>query len=203
MQIQRRTFLAMAAFCLSGIRAHAVEDIIGVWSSETVNRQNNRIQLVFTPTEVTLIVGLLSESRYQIDGNTIAIGPVPQPGQPVLPPTPAAFSIDGSTLTYTRTPGHPVVMIRVDEFHPNVHPIVGAWSYQHPVGLPAVMRVAASGAMQTMMIRSSNHGPYRVENGVLTIKFEAGPIAVRIKREGNVLIATDDDGTPDRYVKFE
>ena len=37
MQIQRRTFLAMtAAFCLSGIRAHAAEDnIIGVWSSET------------------------------------------------------------------------------------------------------------------------------------------------------------------------
>ena len=59
MQIQRRTFLAMAAFCLSGIRAHAAEDIIGVWSSETANVQNNHLQLVFTPTEATFIVAQL------------------------------------------------------------------------------------------------------------------------------------------------
>ena len=59
MQIQRRTFLAMtAAFCLSGVRAHAAEDnIIGVWTSETANSQDNHLQLVFTPTEATFIVG--------------------------------------------------------------------------------------------------------------------------------------------------
>jgi len=208
MQIQRRTFLAMAAFCLSGIRAHAAEDIIGVWSSETANSQNNHVQLVITPTEVTLVVGRLSDSRYEIDGNTIAFGPVPQPGQPVQLLTPVPFSIDGATLTITRTPGHPIVLTRVDEFRPDesradVHPIVGAWTYQHPVGLPAVLRFAPSGALQTMMKLSSALGPYRIENDMLTIKFAAGPIAVRIKREGNVLIATGGDGRPDRFVKFE
>lgn len=150
-----------------------------------------------------MIVGLLSESRYQIDGSTITITPVGQLSLPVPPPTPVPFSIDGAALTYTRTPGHPVVMMRVDEFHPDVHPIVGAWTYQHPVGLPAVLRFAPSGAMQTVMIRSSDHGPYRLENGMLTIKFGAGTIAVRIKREGNVLIATGSDGRPDRFVKFQ
>jgi hypothetical protein len=203
MQIQRRTFLAMAAFCLSGIRAHAAEDIIGVWSSEKANSQNNHIQLVITPTKVTLVVGRLSDSRYEIDGNTIAFGPVPQPGQPVQLLTPVPFSIDGATLTITRTPGHPIVLTRVDEFRPGVHPIVGAWTYQHPVGLPAVLRFAPSGAWQTMMILSAVDGPYRLENDMLTIKFAAGPIAVRIKREGNVLIATGGDGRPDRFVKFE
>jgi hypothetical protein len=203
LQIQRRTFLAMAAFCLSGIHAHAAEDIIGVWSSETANGQNNHLQLVFTPAEVTFIVGRLTESRYQIDGSTIAIGPVPQPGLPVPRPTPVPFSIDGAALTMTRTPGHPVVMMRVDEFHPDGHPIVGAWTYQHPVGVPAVLRFASSGAMQTTMILGSDHGPYRVEGGVLTMQFTSGPIAVKVKREGNVLIATGANGTPERFVKFE
>ena len=35
------------------------------------------------------------------------------------------------------------------------------------------------------------------------MQFGNGPIAVRIKREGNVLIATGGNGTPDRFVKFE
>jgi hypothetical protein len=204
MQIQRRTFLAMAAFCLSGIRAHAAEDnIIGVWSSETANSQGNQLQLVFTPTEASFIVGGLTDSRYQIDGNTIAFGPVPQPGLPVLRPTPVPFSIDGTALTITRTPGNPTVMMRVDEFQPDVHPIVGAWTYQHPAGVPEVLRFAPGGAMQTMMIFASDHGPYKVENGILTMQFANGPIAVRIKREGNVLVATGGNGRPDRFVKFE
>jgi hypothetical protein len=203
MQIQRRTFLAMAAFCLSGIRAHATEDITGVWASETANSQNNHIQLVFTPTEVTVNVGRLAESRYQIDGNTITITPVGPTSLPVPPPTPVLFSIDGAALTYTRTSGHPVVMIRVDDFQADVHPIVGAWTYQSPAGVPAVMRFAPSGALQTMLKLSSDHGPYRIENDMLTIKFGSGTIAVRIKREGNVLITTGDDGRPDRFVKFE
>jgi hypothetical protein len=204
MQIQRRTFLAMAAVCLSGIRAHAAEDIVGVWSSEMANSQNNHVQLVITPTEVTLIVGMLTESRYQIEGNTIAFGPVPLPGQPVQQRlTPVPFSIDGAALTITRTPGHPIILTRVDEFRPEVHPIVGAWIYQHPVGVPAVLRFTPSGALQTMLKLSSDHGPYRIENDMLTIKFGSGTIAVRIKREGNVLIATGGDGRPDRFVKSE
>ena len=56
-----------------------------------------------------------------------------------------------TVLTITRTPGNPTVMMRLDEFQPDVHPIVGAWTYQHPVGVPAVLRFAPSGAMQTML----------------------------------------------------
>jgi hypothetical protein len=214
MQIQRRTFLAMAAFCLSGIPAHRAYaapentriqgpgvDILGVWSSETES-QNNHLQLVYTRADVTLIIGRLSDSRYEIEGNTIAIGPVPQPGLPVLRPAPVPFSIDGAALTITRTPGNPTTMLRVDDFQPDVHPIVGSWTYDHPVGVPAVLRFAPGGAMQTMLMLSSDYGPYRLENGMLTMQFSNGPIAVRIKREGNVLTATGANGVPERFVKF-
>lgn len=204
MQMKRRTLLAMAALCLSGIRAHAAdESIVGVWSSETANSHGNHLQLVFTPSEVTLIVAGLTEGRYEIDGDKIAMGPVPQPGLPVLRPTPVPFSIDGAVLTITRAPAYSIVLMRLDEFQPDVHPIVGAWTYQHPAGVPAVLRFAPSGAMQTLLMSASDSGPYQVENGILTIQFNDGPAAVRIKREGNVLVATGSNGRPDRFVKFE
>ena len=138
--------------------------------ARTANSQNNHIQLVITPTEVTFIVGMLTESRYEIDGNTIAFGSAPQPGQPLQLLTPVPFSIDGAALTITRTPGHPIVLKRVDEFRPDAHPIIGAWTYQHPVGLPAVLRFTPGGALQTMMIRSSVDGPYGLENDVLMMQ---------------------------------
>ena len=203
MQIQRRTFLAVAAFCLSGIRAHAAEDIIGVWSSETANSQNNHLQLVFTPTEVIFVVAQLMTARYEIVGNTVAVSPVRPPGQPVPPPTPLAFSIEGATLTLAQHPGPAVVMMRVDEFQPDMHPIIGAWTYQHPAGVAVVQRFSPGGAMQIAAIAGSDHGPYRIEGDLLTMQFGNGPIAVRIKREGNVLIATGGSGAPERFVKFE
>jgi hypothetical protein len=203
MQIQRRTFLAMAAFCLSGIRAHAAEDIIGVWSSETANVQNNHLQLVFTPTEATFIVAQLLTARYEIDGNAINVTSIRQPGLPVPPPTRLAFSMAGAVLTLDQRPGPPVIMMRVDEFQPDMHPLIGSWTYQHPAGVAVVQRFSPGGFMQIAAIAGSDQGPYKVENGVLTMQLGNGPIAVRIKREGNVLIATGDNGRPDRFVKFE
>jgi hypothetical protein len=94
-------------------------------------------------------------------------------------------------------------MMRVDEFQPDVHPLIGSWTYQHPAGAAVVQRFSPSGFMQIAAIAGSDHGPYKVENGVLTMQFGNGPIVVRIKREGNVLIATGGNGRSDRFVKFE
>ena len=205
MDIERRAFLALAAILLCGIRAGAEEDLTGIWSAEVRTKGGLGRQMIFTPTEVNSTFGALVDLKYEIDGTLFKMIHL-TPGYP--PPEKLIgqpFTIDGDTLTIAQgAAGPPLVMTRVGTPHPGANPIVGDWTYQHPAGAPAIQRFSRNGAMQLLVVMQTVKGPYSVANDTLNIRFEGQPPgSLTIKREGNVLIATDANGRATRYVKFE
>jgi hypothetical protein len=207
--MQRRAFLAFALLCLGGRRAfaapQATDDVTGVWSAQVRTKGGLGSQHIFTAAgDITSTFGALVDFRYEIDGSRLKLTSL-NPGDP-QPPTPVIqdFTIDGNTLTVVIGGAPAQTMTRVGAPYGDAHPIIGDWSFTHYTGQPAWARYARTGITQLTVPFQTFKGTYRVADGMMHIQF-AGipPIALTIKRDGDVLTTTDHNGKDIRFVKFD
>ena len=113
------------------------------------------------------------------------------------------FAIDGDKLTIGHA-GTPVqVMVRVGTPYPGAQPIVGDWNFTHDTGQPAVARYSRAAIAQLSVRFKTYNGSYRVAGATLHIEFDGlAPLALSIRRDGDLLTTTDANGKEIRFVKF-
>jgi hypothetical protein len=205
--MQRRAFLAFALLCLGGRRAFATQttdDLTGIWSAQVRTKGGLGAQMTFTAAgDITSTFGALVDFKYEIDGSRLKLTSL-NPNDP-QPPTPVIqdFTIDGDTLRVVTGGGAAQVMTRVGAPYGDAHPIIGDWTFTHSTGQPAWTRYARSGITQLTIPFQTIKGTYRVADGMLHIQFDGKPpLALTIKRDGDVLTTTDRNGKDIRFVKF-
>jgi hypothetical protein len=200
--IERRAFVALGLLWLSGVRAYASTDLAGIWSAVVRTRGGLGAQMIFTATEAISTFGALVDFTYKIDGTQIKMTSMEPGSMPVV--MAQEFKIDGNTLTITSAAGPAVVMTRVGQPLPDADPLVGAWSFMHQTGVPAVQRFSRNGVTQLSVPFKTSKGPYRIADDTLHLAFEGMPaITLTIKRDGNQLTTRDAQGREIRFAKFE
>src|SRR6266545_996090 len=203
--MERRALIALGLLWLGGVRAVAAIDVTGLWSAAVRSRGGLGYQLTFTATEAALTFGALIDLKYEIAGNKIKMTSGGPDGPPLSSLIAREFTIDGDKLTIDQgDAGPPMVMTRVGVAHAGAHPIVGDWTYMHKTGVPAVQRYGRGDDAQLSVPFETSKGPYRIEGETMHVQLDGRqPLALKIKREGNMLTTTERSGKDVTYVKFE
>lgn len=201
--IERRALIALGLLWLSDVRASAAIDLTGLWSAQVRTRGGLGSQMTFTATDLISTFGALVDFKYEINGNLIKMTSM-APGETPPATLGQEFKIDSDKLTFVHASGTSQVMTRVGAPHRDAHPIVGDWAFLHQTGVPAVQRFSRNGITQLSVPFKTNKGPYRLEDDTMHVQFEGMPaLALKVKREGNLLTTQDSQGREIRYVKFE
>jgi hypothetical protein len=204
--IKRRALIGLGLMWLGGVRAFAAGaavDVIGVWSTlaRTGKHGESGDQMIITGREAILTESILFDSRYEIDGTKIKMTPMDERHGP---PEAFEFTVEGNRMTTVAADAKPRVMTRVHAPYKGAHPIVGDWTFPLLLTWNFTQRFSRRGAAQLALPLEMDKGPYRLEGETMHIALaRKPPLALTVRREGNLLITRGADGKETRYARFE
>lgn len=156
--------------------------------------------------DVTYTFGVLTDFKYEVDGSQIKLMQLNPDPSPLEEVSSHEFSIKGDTLTLNpSSPDQRQIMMRVGKRYKGAHPIVGAWTYTHQTGNPAVMKYSRAGTCLLSVPFRTLTGLYDVNQSKLSITFQGKKTALSDFRlpDINHLILTNPDARESGYLRFE
>jgi hypothetical protein len=178
-----------------------------MWSSTSREPGGLGSQLTFAQNgDVTHTFGVLSDFKYEIDGSQIKLMQLNPDRSPVDEASSQEFSIKGDTLTLNpRSPDQRQIMMRVGKRYKGAHPIVGAWTYTHQTGNPAVMKYSRDGTGLLSVPFRTLTGLYDVNQSKLSVTFQGKKTAFSDFRlpDSDHLILTNPEAKESGYLRFE
>lgn len=206
MTISARSIILACLLASCSLPAFA-DDVVGMWSSTSREPGGLGSEWTFAQNgDVTHTFGVLAAFRYQIEGNQIKLVQLNPDHSPTEEISTQEFSIKGDTFTLNpRSADQRQVMKRVGMRYKGAHPIVGAWTYMHRTGNPAVMKYSRDGTVLLSVPFRKLTGLYDVNRSKLSVTFQGKKTALSDFRlpDRDHLILTNPEAKESGYLRFE
>jgi hypothetical protein len=205
MTISARSLILASLLASCSLPAFA-DDVVGMWSSTSREPGSLGSQWTFAQNgDVTHTFGVLADFKYEIDGSQIKLMQLTPDHSPTEEVSSQEFSIEGDTLTLNpSSPDLRQVMKRVGKRYKGAHSIVGAWTYMHQTGNPAVMQYSRDGTVLLSVPFRTLTGLYDVNESKLSVKFQGKKTALSDFRlpDNDHLILTNPMSKESGYLRF-